>query len=66
MGQTDWVDEIAGSMNHGTGWSRAEMELFRGAAFLAGSLTTVLIGALRVADAVVEAWPLPFSRVRPR
>jgi hypothetical protein len=47
-------------MDDGTGRSRAELALREGAALLAGAL----LGLLKAADAVLEAWPLPNSRPR--
>ena len=48
-----WVDD-------GTGQTQAEI-ILREIPDLIGA---VLVGVLRVADAVVEAWPLPGSWVR--
>jgi hypothetical protein len=47
-------------MDDGTGRTEAEIVLREGALLLGG----LLLGLLRVADAVLEAWPLPQSRVR--
>jgi hypothetical protein len=47
-------------MDDGTGLTEAEIVL-REAAVLLGA---ALLGVLHVVDAVIEAWPLPGSRVR--
>jgi hypothetical protein len=44
----------------GTGRSEAEIALREGAALVGAGL----LGILHLVDAVVEAWPLPGSRVR--
>jgi hypothetical protein len=60
MGQTDRAGEVRPWMNDATGWSEKELALIHGAVFLGGAL----ISLLRVVDVVIEAWPLPTSRVR--
>ena len=47
-------------MEHGTTYTEAELAV-REAAALLGAL---VVGLLHVADAVLEAWPLPSSRAR--
>lgn len=47
-------------MDDGTGRTRAEMALHEGGALVGAGL----LGILRAVDAVIEAWPLPGSRVR--
>jgi hypothetical protein len=60
MGQVDWIGEIAGSVEHEAGRTQVEITVSQAAALLAAAL----VGGLRVADAVLEAWPLPTSRAR--
>ena len=55
-----WFQEFAHVANGGMERTDAEIALGEGIAFLG----TVLVVALHVVDVVVEAWPLPISRVR--
>jgi hypothetical protein len=60
MGHADGTKPVPIWMDDGTGWTEAELALREGAALL-GAL---VLGLLHVADAVLEAWPLPTSRAR--
>ncbi len=60
MGQRNNESRAGEWWDDATGRSEAEMTILQGAALL----SAVLIGLLRVVDAVLEAWPLPGSRVK--
>lgn len=47
-------------MDDGTGLTEAEILLREGAALVGAAL----LGILHLVDAVIEAWPLPGSRLR--
>jgi hypothetical protein len=64
MDLAPWIEELARSANGGTDRSEEEVALREGAALLGAVVGAVLLGVLHVVDAVVEAWPLPTSRVR--
>jgi hypothetical protein len=58
MGHADGTRPVPIWMDNGTGWTEAELALREGTALLG----LLALGVLHVADAALEAWPLPFSR----
>jgi hypothetical protein len=60
MGMVGLGGQVRGASYDGAHWNEAELALFEVAALLASGV----IGLLRVADTLYEAWPLPTSRVR--
>ncbi|MGZ4493858.1 MAG: hypothetical protein ACXVWU_04100 [Nocardioides sp.] len=64
MGLTLSTRPVIRSLADATGRSEPEIVSFLGAAIAAAVLATAVIDLVRAVDALIEAWPEPFSRAR--